>query len=265
MKTAIQKYLPAECPWGDTLHWFDTIDSTNVYAKQLAAAGAPHGTVVLANHQTAGRGRMGRSFSSPEGMGIYLSVILRPNMPARDLMHLTCAAGVAMCDAVESVSGFRPGVKWINDLVAQKRKLGGILTELSFVPNSDGVQYAIIGIGINCHQKTEDFPPEIRDIALSLDSLTGKTTDKFRLAAAMIHALWKMSASLFEKAEIMTAYRKDCITLGKEVKILHPQGEREGIAEDIDDDGCLLVRLCDGTVEAVNFGEVSIRGMYGYV
>ncbi len=265
MKTAIQKYLPAECPWGDTLHWFDTIDSTNLYAKQLASAGAPHGTVVLAGHQTAGRGRMGRTFSSPEGMGIYLSLILRPDASARELMHLTCAAAVAMCDAVESVSGFRPGVKWINDLVAQNRKLGGILTELSFAPNSEQVQYAVIGIGINCHQKPEDFPREIRDIALSLDTLTGKTTDKAQLAAAMIHALWRMSALLCRKEDIITAYRKDCITLGKEVKILHSQGSHEGVAEDIDEDGGLLVRLSDGTVQTVNSGEVSVRGLYGYI
>ena len=127
MKEQILQKIPTECPWRDTLYWYDTIDSTNNRAKELAREGAPHGTVVTSGCQTAGRGRMGRSFHSPEGLGIYLSVILRPNCPPDQLMHLTSCAAVAMCDAVQKVSGLRPGIKWVNDLILNKKKLGGIL------------------------------------------------------------------------------------------------------------------------------------------
>ena len=124
MKEDLIKHLPPVHPGPDHVHWFDTIDSTNTYAKALAQSGAPQGTVVIADRQTGGRGRMGRSFSSPGGMGIYLSMILRPECEATELMHLTCAVAVAMCDAVEGVSGFRPQVKWINDLMAKGKKTG---------------------------------------------------------------------------------------------------------------------------------------------
>ena len=138
------------------LHRFETIDSTNTYLKQLAEAGAEGGTAVIAHSQTGGRGRLGRSFHSPAGSGIYLSYLLRPNCKPEGLMHLTCAVAVAMCDAVEKTTGLRPGIKWTNDLVWQKRKLGGILTELGF--ENGLVSYAVVGIGINCTQTEEDFP-----------------------------------------------------------------------------------------------------------
>ena len=131
MKEKILSHLPAECPWRDTLHWYSRTDSTNTQAKKLAKQGAPQGTVLVAGNQSAGRGRMGRSFQSPDGQGVYLSVILRPNCAPAELMHLTCAVGVAMINAVETVCSIRPQLKWINDLVIGSKKLGGILTELS--------------------------------------------------------------------------------------------------------------------------------------
>lgn len=266
MKEKILTHLPAECPWRDTLHWFNSTDSTNTQAKVMAQNGAPHGTVVIAGHQTGGRGRMGRSFSSPDGKGIYLSVILRPGCHAEDLMHLTCAAAVAMCDAVEETTGYRPGIKWINDLVGNGKKLGGILTELSVESKSGLVQYAVIGIGINCSQSEDDFPEEIRHIAVSARTLTGKAVEQSRLSAAMISALWTMDAALMtHKTEIMNAYRKNCITLGQQVVVLRSDEKRYGTATDIDADGGLLVAYDDGTTETVSSGEVSVRGMYGYI
>ena len=163
----ILSHLPKDYPWRELLHHFPTLDSTNDRLKAMARQGAPQGSVIIADHQTAGHGRLGRSFHSPAASGIYLSALLRPQCYPTELMHLTCAAAVAMCDAVENAAGFRPGIKWTNDLVYDKKKLGGILTELGFT--SDGrVDYAIIGIGINCCQQTEDFPQEIRSIAGSL-------------------------------------------------------------------------------------------------
>lgn len=264
MKQSILSHLPGDFPW--QVHWFDTIDSTNDRAKAMAIQDARHGTVLIAGHQEKGRGRMGRTFCSPKGQGVYLSVILRPDCYARELMHLTCAAGVAMCNAVESVTGYRPGIKWINDLVADSKKLGGILTEMSIDPASGLVQYAIVGIGINCCQRPEDFPDDIRDTAISLESVTGQAADSSALAAAMIRSLQAMDQQLLSaQAEIMATYQADCITIGKEILLLRGEETSYGTAIGIDKDGALLVSFPDGTTKTVNSGEVSVRGMYGYV
>ncbi len=265
MKEQILSKLSAECPWRDTLHWFESIDSTNDEAKRMAKNGAPHGTVLIAGQQSGGRGRMGRSFQSPTGMGVYLSVILRPGCKPQELMHLTCVAGVAMCNAVSALTGQRPGIKWTNDLILQKRKLGGILTELSIDPKTGLTEYAIIGIGINCCQYTEDFPPELQSIATSL-SMAGVPVQPSDLAAAMICALADMDGSLFaEKAVWMQIYRTDCVTLGQQIAVVLAQSVRHGKAVDVDDNGGLVVAFDDGQTETVTSGEVSIRGMYGYV
>ena len=257
--------LPQDHPWAENVRHFPSIDSTNTEAKRLAAAGAPHGTVVIADHQTGGRGRMGRSFHSPAGLGIYLSVILRPNCKPTDLMHLTCAAAAAMCDAVEAAAGFRPGIKWTNDLVYGKRKLGGILTELSLAADGS-VNYAIVGIGINCLHTRLDFPEELQDMAGSLSMIAGKAVSPAPLAAAMIRALHEMSQDLLTgKSAMMDRYRADCVTVGQQVSVHRFEEVRHGTATGIDDDGGLIVRFDDGHTEAIAAGEVSIRGMYGYV
>ena len=266
MKELILPLLRESCLWQDSLMWFDCIDSTNTKARELAAAGAPEGTVILADHQTGGRGRRGRSFYSPAGTGIYMSLILRPNCEPQQLMHLTCAAAVAMCDAVENVCGFRPGIKWTNDLIFENRKLAGILTELGLSP-SGAVDYAVIGIGINCCQEEGDFPEEIRSFAGSLRSVTEKTVRRELVAAAMIDALYRMNQGLLsDRHGTMYRYRRDCITLCKEISVVKADGVvRHGRALDIDSEGALTVQFSDGAVETVNSGEVSIRGMYGYV
>ena len=207
---------------------------------------------------------MGRSFQSPKGMGVYLSVILRPNCEPSQLMHLTCAAGVAMMDAVEAVSGIRPQVKWINDLVINGKKLGGILTEMALEKGL--VDYAVIGIGINCLQKEADFPPEISQIATSLSMSARKTVLPEALAAAMVDALWKLSETVFTcKTQIMDRYRNHCVTLGKEIQVLRGDTVLPGKAIGMDDTGGLLVEYPNGTTQTVSSGEVSVRGMYGYV
>lgn len=263
MKTQILSALSAH-PWAAQIHWYDTIDSTNTEAKRLAAKGAPHGTVCIADHQSGGRGRMGRSFHSPGGNGLYLSVLLRPGCSAGELMHLTCATAVAACDAVEKATGLRPGIKWTNDMVVGSKKLGGILTELSL--GKDGkVDHAIIGIGINCTQSATDFPQEIASIATSLSLCTGQATNRAAVAAALIEALFEMSAQLHHRAALLERYRKNCITLGQEISLVRGEEVRHGNALDIDEQGALLVQFPDGHTEAVNSGEVSVRGMYGYV
>lgn len=265
MKNKILSLLPKDHQWRDSVLWFDCIGSTNDHAKELAKTGAAHGTVLIADRQTGGRGRMGRSFESPAGAGVYMSVILRPNCKPEQLMHLTCAAAVAMCNAVEIVAGFRPGIKWTNDLVFNTRKLGGILTELSVDPASGLVSYAVVGVGINCGQKREDFPPELQDMAASLSMVSGKPADRERLAAAMICSFADMAENLLiKKADLMTAYSTDCITLGKDIVLLRGDEKRHGHAVGLDADGGLIVRFADGSVDTVSSGEISIRGMYGY-
>ena len=266
MKELILEKLSVDYPWKDHFHYFPQLDSTNDRLKIMARQGAPHGTVLIADHQTGGHGRMGRSFHSPEGMGIYFSILLRPNCSPRELMHLTCAAAVAMCDALEASTGLRPGIKWTNDLVYNRRKLGGILTELG-LSNHGTVDYTIIGIGINCCQELGDYPSEIQDIAGSLHLATGNNIDRSAVAAAMMEALFKMDRMLLnQKQEILQQYRRDCITVGQEISLLRVGEEiRHGTAVDVDDEGALVVAFSDGHVENVNSGEVSVRGMYGYL
>lgn len=260
MKEKIRALLPADHPWKNFVLWFDAIDSTNTRAKLMAQEGAPHGTVLIADRQTGGRGRMGRSFCSPAGQGIYLSVILRPRCKAEHLMHLTCATAVAMCDAIQEVTGFCPGVKWINDLVAKGKKLGGILTELSICPSDTEVDFAVIGIGINCNQVETDFPLELQDIAISLKTITGKDISRAQLAAAMIRHLYEMDLSLLtDKPGIMARYKRHCVTLGQDIYLLRGEEKTACVALDLDPEGGLLVGYPDGSREVVQSGEVSVR------
>lgn len=263
MKQQILSYLPGDHPWEKHIHWFDTIDSTNTRAKEMALQGAAHGTVLIAGHQTGGRGRMGRSFQSPEGLGVYMSVILRPKCPATELMHLTCATAVAACDAVEKAADFLPGIKWTNDLVFEGRKLAGILTELVSVGSE---LCAVIGIGVNCCQTEADFLPELRSFAGSLSMVSGREIDRAKVAACLMEEICGMDAKLLTgKTEMMEKYRKNCVTLGRDISILRADEVRHGHALSVDDDGGLVVRLADGSIETVQSGEVSIRGMYGYI
>ena len=265
MKEQILSHLSPQYPWKAHFQFFPSIGSTNDHLRALARAGAPEGTVLVADCQTGGRGRRGRSFHSPEGAGIYMSILLRPNCLPAELLHLTCAAGTAMCDAVEAAAGFRPGIKWTNDLVFGKRKLGGILTELGFTPQG-GVDYAIIGIGINCCQTEQDFPEDIRAIAGSLAMAAGREIERAKVAAAMMDALHIMANRLLtEKMQILNRYRRDCITVNQEVVLVRGEEKRYGFALDIDEEGALVVRFSDGSTESVSSGEISVRGMYGYV
>ena len=264
MKQEILSHLSADYPWKEHFHWFPEIGSTNDHLRTLARQGAPHGTVLIADRQTNGHGRRGRSFQSLGGMGVYLSLLIRPDCAPTDLMHLTCATAVAMCNAVESAVSFRPGIKWTNDLVYRKHKLGGILTELGFTAQGK-LDYAIIGIGINCCQKQTDFAEEIQSFAGSLSMITGNPVDRAKVAAAMMQALCQMDRDLLtKKDDMLESYRRDCITIGQEISLVRGEEIRHGLALRVDDAGALVVQFPDGSVEAVNSGEVSVRGMYGY-
>ena len=262
MKQSILDRLPSDHPWRDLLQVHEALDSTNTHARELARQGAAAGTVIIARAQSAGRGRLGRSFHSPADTGLYFSLILRPDCKPEQLMHLTCAAAVAACDAVERSCGLRPGIKWINDLTLQGKKLGGILTELSF--GGDGrVSSAVIGIGINV--KKESFPRELQPIACSLADFAPQP-ELSALAAELMLSLEKMSRCLLsDRAGLMDRYRKDCITTGRQVRIIGADSIRAGLAEAIQDDGSLQVLFDDGQRKTVNSGEVSVRGLWDYI
>ena len=266
MKDQILSLLPAGHPWRNSVIWFDCIGSTNDQAKLLAHQGASHGTVLIAGRQTLGRGRLGRSFESPAGAGVYMSVILRPNCKPEELMHLTCATAVAMCDAIEDAAGFRPGIKWTNDIVWNSKKLGGILTELSVDPATGLIDFAVVGIGINCCQQAQDFSPQLQNMAASLSMVANKPIAPQTLAAAMIRSLSAVDKMLLtQKDTLMHRYCDDCITVDKDVVLVRGDEKRYGHATGIAPDGGLIVRFNDGTVETVQSGEISVRGMYGYV
>ena len=261
----IQNHLAGH-PWRDTVTVLDSVDSTNNVAKQFAAAGAPAGTCVLAEQQTGGRGRMGRSFASPAGMGIYLSVILRPDAKPEQLMHLSACAAEAFAEAIEAEIGLKVGIKWVNDLIAGGKKLCGILTELSVEMESGRAEYAVIGIGVNCCQRETDFPPELSEIAASVAMQTGAAPDRNALAAALIRAASELNDTLISgQADWIARYRARCVTLGKPVRVLWPDGAREAVAVGLSDSASLQVEYPDGTRAWVSSGEVSVRGLYGYI
>ena len=264
----IRSFLGRTAVVGRDLRCFEELDSTNIRAKGLGMEGAPDGTVVTADLQTAGRGRMDRSFQSPRGKGVYLTALLRPNLPPERLLPVTAMAGVAVCGAVEDLCGVRPGLKWPNDPVLGGKKLCGILTELSLEGETGRVQYLVLGIGVNVGQRLEDFSPEVAEMATSLSIALGRPVSRPALAAAEIRALDRLYADLLagNLAPYLAAYRRDCVNLGKSVQLISPDGSRETAqALDVDDDFSLVVRTAAGEIRTVRSGEVSVRGMYGYI
>ena len=244
----------------------ESVDSTNNYLKRHSGQ-LPHGAALVADRQTGGRGRLGRSFLSPAGKGIYCSLLLRPDVPPAQAVNLTAWVAVAVCDAIEDATGLRPGIKWTNDIIMNGRKVCGILTEMSIEGESGALQHLITGIGINANQSAEDWPEELRDIAGSVAQATGRSVGRGRLAACLLNALERMYDSWLvgDKAPYLERYRRDCVTLGKPVRLIGPAGEEDAFARAIDEDFALIVTMADGTQRRVTSGEVSVRGLYGYV
>ena len=254
------------CLVGSALACLEIIDSTNTECKRRAVAGAPEGLVVIAEEQTAGRGRRGRSFQSPRGRGLYLSALLRPRLEPAAVTDMTAWVAVAVCDGIQAACGIRPRIKWTNDLVLNGKKLAGILTELGLEGETNSLDYLIPGVGINVNQRPEDFAPELRDLATSRSMELGHPVRRAQLAAQVILALDRMYAAFpQQKQEYLDKYRADCLTPGNQVQLITPASRQEARAIAIDDDFRLVVELPDGTRKALSAGEVSVRGMYGYV
>lgn len=258
-------------PWlraqglGGRLICLDRVDSTNNLLKRLALEGAQEGTVAVADEQTAGRGRLGRSFQSPPEAGIYISFLLRPQVPPERAVNLTACAAVAVCDAVEAACGLSPQIKWTNDVLLERRKICGILTEMSVEGETGALQYIVLGIGVNVNQALEDFPRELRDMAGSVAMAAGHRVDRGRLAAELINAVDEMYDRWRQGVWSVERYRARCATLGRPVRVIRGGTETDAFAEDVDDNFGLVVRYGDGRRETVISGEVSVRGLEGYV
>ena len=238
----------------------DTVDSTNKLLREMAFDGAPQGQTVISNEQTMGRGRMGRSFFSPRDKGIYFSYLLKPDQAPSDAVSLTAWTAVAMVRAIERVSGFMPGIKWVNDLVSGGRKLCGILTEMSIESETGRIDSIIIGIGININNDTEDFSDDIKDIATSILIESGKPVSRAALAGAMIEEMDRLaSAWPYERDEYLEAYREYNITCGRDINVISAGRTRPAAAVQINDDFSLKVRYPDGRTEDLSSGEVSLR------
>ena len=251
---------------GGHLLCLETVDSTNTEAKRQAMAGAPDGLVIVSEEQTGGRGRRGRSFQSPKGKGLYLTALLRPKLPPSQVTDFTAWVAVAVCDGIQAACGVRPRIKWTNDLVLDGKKLCGILTELGLEGESNALDYLITGIGVNVNHTPEDFDPEVRPIATSLSQVLGHPVRRADLAVQIIRALDRMYSQFPQsKADYLTRYRADCLTPGNPVQLITPSSREEAFALEIDDEFRLVVEYPDGRRSALSAGEVSVRGMYGYV
>ena len=241
------------------LQVYKTITSTNTVLKALAAEGAPAGLALIAGEQTAGRGRMGRSFYSPADSGLYLSLLLRPNVSAVEATRLTACAAVAVAETIEELSGRPAQIKWVNDIFVDGRKVCGILTEASVDCENGMMHYVIIGLGVNTRVPAGDFPEELKGIAGAAFDADSIPELRCRLAAGILDRLATYTQNPGAPL-VFEGYRSRSLVLGKQINILAP-GRDPVPAEvlDLEEDYALLVRLPDGSTQRLNSGEVSIR------
>ncbi len=248
--------------------YFEEIDSTNLEAKREGEAGAPEFTVISAGTQTAGRGRSGHTWISPKKISVATSMLLYPDgIPMEHLPRLTIIAGVAVAEAVEELYPLKTQIKWPNDVLIDSKKICGILTEME--AENGHAKQVVCGIGVNVHQKKEDFAPEIRDMATSLDlEMSGQQASR----KAITEAIWQHFLKHYEVFRtnggslegILDSYNSRLANNNKRVRVVHQIHDFEGIALEMDPNGRLLIKKDDGTITAVDSGEVHVRGLYGY-
>ena len=237
------------------IHLYDRLESSNQTAKRLALSGAPHGTLVLTGQQSAGRGRMGRKFESPAGQGIYLSLLLRADIPAADAQTVTVSAAVAVCRAVKALCGLELSIKWVNDLYYRGKKVCGILTEAGADLESGRLEWLVVGIGLNLTTLPEAFPAELRRLAGSLFPGGPAPVSRVALAAAIARELLTLCPAF----DCLEEYRARCFVPGHWVTVCTGRETYAALALSIDDAGRLVVRRENGREEALQHGEVSIR------
>ncbi|MDD4296739.1 MAG: biotin--[acetyl-CoA-carboxylase] ligase [Ruminiclostridium sp.] len=245
---------------GKKLFFLSEIDSTNNELKRLSAEGAEEGTTVVALKQLAGRGRRGRSWCSEDGKGIFMSVLLKPDIAPEEAQAITLAVSSAACKVIDSYTNVKPGIKWPNDILLQGKKVCGILTELSAEP--DMINSIILGIGINVYGKKEDFPEDLREIATSLSEHTEIELSRSKIVANILKEIENLYLDFLEKgstARFLNIWRCYSVTLGRDI-IIH-QGENvwQAKALDVLSNGRLLVETASSKRQAISSGEISIR------
>ncbi|MGN0291028.1 MAG: biotin--[acetyl-CoA-carboxylase] ligase [Lachnospiraceae bacterium] len=248
---------------GKEIYYFESIDSTNTRAKKLAEEGSEHGTLVVADEQTGGRGRRGRGWESEKGISIYMSLILKPEIEPENASMLTLVSAMAVADGIEKVTGLDCQIKWPNDIVVNGKKVCGILTEMS--TQIDYINYIVIGIGINV--QNEAFPKDIKETATSLYLESGKKQNR----AAIIEAVWEAFERYYaiyletqDMQGLVKEYNEKLANMQKQVRVLDPKEPFEGKAMGITPRGELIVDTWEAR-KLVSSGEVSVRGLYGYV
>ena len=256
---------------GHPLLFFDSIDSTNIRAKQEAEQGAENGLLVVADQQTAGRGRRGRGWESPAATNIYYTLMLKPDFNADCAPMLTLVMALAVAKGIRQTLGrdsreaaAKVGIKWPNDIVVDGKKVCGILTEMSM--EQGYIHHIVIGVGINVRR--QEFSEEIRERAAAIDEQCGFCISRSQLIADIMEAFeedYEIFLQTHDLKGLRDSYAKLLLNQDREVCVLDPKGEYRGIARGINDQGELIVERQDGTVEEVYAGEVSVRGIYGYV
>ena len=227
--------------------------STNDVAREQGRKGTKAGFVVAASKQTRGRGRLGRNWESPPNRGLYVSILMRPDLAVVDAGQLTILSSVTTADAVQRVAGFRPQIKWPNDLLVEGRKLAGLLIETE--RKGARLDFAVVGIGLNVGQAEDDFSPEVRGLATSLKLVTGETFRRADLLVALLQAFERRLAKPF--TEVREAWEASSLTLGQRVTLSTSRGVKHGQAVGLDESGALLLRGNSGEVEVITSGDMS--------
>ncbi len=243
---------------GRHIHLYDKLESTQIEAHRLVANGSGHGVLVIAEKQTSGRGRMGRPWHSPAGLGIWMSLVITPQISLTFAPQITLLTAVALCRTIRKAVQVDVGIKWPNDLLIGNKKISGILVESS--GEDERIRYMVIGVGISCNLQVEDYPPELREKVTSLYIESGKIVDRTKLIAAFLHQFEELYNLYLEEgfAPIRTLWESLTVSLHQPITITNSQGRMEGTMIGIDDMGALIVRRADGSEVHVYSGETNI-------
>ena len=238
---------------------YKSSESTNKTAKEMAISGHEHGTVVIADTQTSGKGRYGKNFYSPPGNGLYMSFISRTeNLRFKNPYLITTAVAVSVCEAIEAVSGKKPKIKWINDILLDNKKICGILTEAMTDLESGNIEWVVVGIGVNVNNPAEDFPAELRQIAGSIYQRESITAARNRLAAEIINRCLCLKTWLDDE-NIYNKYKERSVLLGHRITVINPNEAYEAVAVDIDINGHLVVKKDNEEITVLHPGKVSVK------
>ena len=253
----VKRYLKTEFPV--TLDVQREVTSTNPLLKSLAEQNMPEGFVLVAESQTAGRGRLGRSFHSPVGTGLYMSILLRPTFSAERALFITTAAAVAVCRAIEQETGLKPQIKWVNDIYLHEKKICGILTESSINFETKGLKWAVLGIGLNLSEPEGGFPEEIRSVAGALFAESCSVEMRARLTAAILDHFFTFYSENLKDGAFIEDYRSRSLLTGREIVFSLADHVYRGTVTGISDEAHLIVRLENGEERVFSSGEVQIH------